>query len=59
MERTADQIVSAVFSLSSSTPHLFGDRLAAFEADLRSLLSETGDRFPQRTRAAGISLWRP
>ena len=59
VERTADQIVSAVFSLSSSTPHLFGDRLAAFEADLRRLLSETGDRFPQRTRAAGVSIWRP
>jgi hypothetical protein len=59
VERTADQIVSAVFSPSSSAPHLFGDRLAAFEADLRRLLNETGDRFPQRTRAAAISIWRP
>jgi 2-polyprenyl-3-methyl-5-hydroxy-6-metoxy-1,4-benzoquinol methylase len=59
VERTADQIVAAVFSLSSSTPHLFGDRLAAFEADLRRLLNETGDRFPQRVRPAGISIWRP
>lgn len=59
VERTADQVVSAVFSLSSSAPHLFGDRLPAFEADLRALLNETGDRFPQRTRSAGVSIWRP
>src|SRR4051794_15371949 len=34
VERTADEVVAAVFSLSGSAPHLFGPHLAAFEADL-------------------------
>ena len=33
VERTSDQIVAGIFSLSSSTPHLFGERRDAFEAD--------------------------
>ena len=40
MERTSDQIVAGIFSLSSSTPHLFGERRDAFEADLRRLLQD-------------------
>lgn len=38
LERTADQIVADTFSRSYAAPHLFGDRVAAFERDLRSLL---------------------
>lgn len=38
LERTADQIVADTFSRSYAAPHLFGDRQAAFERDLRSLL---------------------
>ncbi len=38
--RTADDIVAAYYSRSSSAPALFGNRLTAFEADLRRLLAE-------------------
>ena len=55
--RDADDIVAAVFSLSSSTPHLFGDRRAEFEAALRELL---GDRvFQERLGEIVIDVWRP
>jgi SAM-dependent methyltransferase len=37
--RTTDQVVSYVLSMSYAAPHLFGDRLADFEADLRALLA--------------------
>jgi hypothetical protein len=40
VERTSDQIVAGIFSLSSSTPYLFGERRHAFEVDLRRLLQE-------------------
>jgi len=61
VERSIDDIVSAVFSLSGSAPHLFEDRLGAFEADLRHLLqasSPTG-RFSERTREITLVIWRP
>ncbi|ONI81718.1 SAM-dependent methyltransferase [Actinosynnema sp. ALI-1.44] len=60
-ERTVDEIVSAVFSLSSSAPHLFADGLGAFETDLRHLLGETSPdgRFAERTSAVEIVIWRP
>lgn len=35
--RVTGGIVAAVFSLSSSTPHLFGDHRAEFETELRQL----------------------
>ena len=35
LERTVDDVVAHVFSLSGSAPHLFGDQLADFEHDLR------------------------
>jgi SAM-dependent methyltransferase len=38
--RDTDSVVSGGFSLSSSAPHLFGDRLEAFETELRTLLAE-------------------
>ena len=61
VERTADEVVSAVFSLSNSTPHLFGDRAAAFEADLRTLLghASAANVFSERTREVELVLWRP
>jgi len=61
VERGIDDVVSAVFSLSSSAPHLFADRLSAFEADLRHLLAEadgTG-RFAERPGAVEVVIWRP
>ncbi|HYN96926.1 MAG TPA: class I SAM-dependent methyltransferase [Pilimelia sp.] len=61
VDRGLDEIVAAVFSLSGSTPHLFGDRREAFADDLRQLLracSPSG-RFAERTREIGIAIWRP
>ncbi|MCO6010830.1 class I SAM-dependent methyltransferase [Actinoallomurus purpureus] len=61
VERGVDDIVSAVFSLSSSTPHLFAAELPTFEADLRRLLTQTSDsgRFSERTREIAVVVWRP
>lgn len=38
--RGIDDVVAWVYSLSSSAPHLFGERLSEFESDLRSLLRD-------------------
>ncbi|SDY06255.1 Methyltransferase domain-containing protein [Amycolatopsis xylanica] len=54
--REPDDIVASVFSLSSSAPHLFGDRLASFEADLRKLLG--GRVFSERTHDVSVDVWR-
>jgi SAM-dependent methyltransferase len=40
LDRTTEDIVAWVFSASSTAPHLFGDELGRFEADLRALLDE-------------------
>jgi hypothetical protein len=40
LDRSADDIVAWVFSASSTAPHLFGDRVREFEADLRAVLNE-------------------
>jgi SAM-dependent methyltransferase len=55
VERTADEVVAAVFSLSSSAPHLFGSRLAAFEADLRALLGP--GPFTETMREIDVDVW--
>ena len=57
--RTADQLVATVYSLSSSTPHLFGDRRAAFEAELRQVLHDAAPdgRFAEQTREIAVDLW--
>ncbi|WP_203434041.1 class I SAM-dependent methyltransferase [Jiangella asiatica] len=59
--RSADDVVASVLSLSSSAPHLFGDRLPAFEADLRGLLDAASPAglFSERTREVGLVIWRP
>jgi hypothetical protein len=61
VERTSDQIVAAIFSLSSSTPHLFGERRAAFEADLRRLLHDANHSgiFSEQMREIAADIWRP
>jgi SAM-dependent methyltransferase len=56
VERSADEVVAAVFSLSYAAPHLFGDRLPAFEADLRELLKEP---IRERRREISATVWRP
>ncbi len=60
-ERTEDQIVASVFSQSSAAPHLFGDRLDAFEADLRHMLrnASPGGRFSEQQRQVTADIWRP
>lgn len=61
VERSADEIVASVFSLSSSTPGLLGVRKVAFEADLRALLASVSPsgRFSERTRELALDIWRP
>jgi hypothetical protein len=36
--RDIDSVVDGLLSMSTSAPHLFGDRLEAFEQDARTLL---------------------
>jgi SAM-dependent methyltransferase len=61
VDRSVDELVSAVFSLSSSTPALFGTRLAAFEDDLRRLLHSASPDgwFAERCRDITVLVWRP
>ncbi|WP_062436240.1 class I SAM-dependent methyltransferase [Herbidospora daliensis] len=56
IDRTADDLVAWTFSRSDSAPHLFGDRLADFEHDLRTLLG--AGPYPERLPATEIRLWR-
>jgi SAM-dependent methyltransferase len=60
VERTEDEVVASVFSRSSGAPHLFGDRLGEFEAELRRLLRATAPdgRFAERSREIELVLWR-
>jgi SAM-dependent methyltransferase len=59
-DRNVDDIVAAVFSLSSSTPHLFGPDRSSFEADLRELLTEASDHghFSEQRREIEAVIWR-
>ncbi|MFI5585696.1 class I SAM-dependent methyltransferase [Amycolatopsis sp. NPDC051758] len=59
--RTADEVVAGVFSLSSAAPHLFGERQAAFEAELRELLRRVspGGVFSERLGEIAVDLWSP
>jgi SAM-dependent methyltransferase len=58
--RSADDLVAETFSLSSSAPHLFGDRLSQFEADLRRALAEASpdDAFAVRLPDNELKIWR-
>jgi SAM-dependent methyltransferase len=58
--RSEEDVVAAVFSLSSSAPHLFGDRLEAFECDLRALLRRASpDRtFHETARGVELRIWQ-
>jgi len=59
LDRTEDQVVASVFSLSSAAPHLFGDRLAAFESDLRGILRATSASgcLSERAREVALDIW--
>jgi SAM-dependent methyltransferase len=58
--RSIDDVVASVFSLSSAAPHLFGDRLAIFETELRELLAGATPegRFSEQMREIAVDVWR-
>lgn len=60
LDRSEDDVVASVYSRSSSAPHLFGERLADFEAELRDLLRRTAPdgRFNERAREIELVIWR-
>jgi SAM-dependent methyltransferase len=59
VERSQDDVVAAVFANSARAPHLFGDRLAEFEAELRALLTVASPtaRFAEQTGDAELRIW--
>lgn len=59
LERTSDDVVAGVFSMSFSAPHLFGARRAAFESDVRLLLREVSPsgRFSERLPGTEVFVW--
>lgn len=54
--RSEDDVVASVFSQSFSAPHLFGERVGEFEADLRALLRGRGP-FIERPRSITATVW--
>jgi SAM-dependent methyltransferase len=60
LERSVDDQVAHVFSQSQYAPHLFGERLAEFEAELRELLAQASPAglFSERTIDTELRIWR-
>lgn len=60
VDRTTDEVVASVFSLSYATPQLFGDRVGQFEQELRALLKEVSPtgRFSEQLREIAVEFWR-
>jgi len=60
VERTVDEIAASIYSLSGSAPHLFGDRLDRFDAELRKLLADAAvdGRFSEQMRSIALDIWR-
>lgn len=60
LERSQDDVVAAVYSVSYSAPHLFGERLAEFDEDLRALLRRTSPTglFSEVEPSSEIFVWR-
>lgn len=62
LARSIDDVVAEVFSMSSTAPHLFGDRRPQFEQDLREVLraaAGSGRTFGVRLPDNELKLWRP
>lgn len=59
LERTWDEVVAGMFSMSYAAPHLFGPRLDAFEAELRRLLraASPSGRFSERRPGTEVCVW--
>ncbi len=60
VERTADEVVALVFSISSTAPHLFGDRRSDYETDVRRVLASASPsgRFSVRLPDNIVRIWR-
>jgi ubiquinone/menaquinone biosynthesis C-methylase UbiE len=60
IEQTVDDIVARVFSVSSTAPHLFGDRREGFERELREVLAHASPagRFAVRLPDNILRIWR-
>ena len=60
VERTADQVASSVYSLSSSAPHLFDERLDEFDKELRRLLAQSSAEglFCEQMGSITLDIWR-
>lgn len=61
VNRSADEVVASVFSLSYAAPHLFGDRAGQFEQELRRVLTQVSPagQFSEQMREIAVDLWRP
>lgn len=58
-ERSEEEIVASVFSLSWAAPHLFADRIGKFETELRRLLRRAAPdgRFAESAREIELVIW--
>jgi len=56
VERSEDVVVASVFSQSFSAPHLFGEHVGEFEAELRALLHGRGPFF-EHPRSITLTVW--
>jgi hypothetical protein len=59
LTRTIDDLVAQRFSSSATAPHLFGNRLESFEADLREVLEDASPTglFSVRLPDNVLSIW--
>jgi SAM-dependent methyltransferase len=57
---TVEDVVAAYYSSSGTAPHLFGDRLPEFEAELRHVLADASPSglFAVRTGDTELRVWR-
>lgn len=60
LERSVEDLVAWVYSMSGSAPHLFGERRATFEEDLRRLLHEASAEglFSEQPPDTEVFIWR-
>jgi ubiquinone/menaquinone biosynthesis C-methylase UbiE len=58
-ERSEEEVVASVFSLSWAAPHLFAERIGKFETELRRLLRRASPegRFAERAREIELVIW--
>jgi hypothetical protein len=60
VQRSVDEVRASIYSLSSSTPHLFGVAFDAFDARLRALLDQATSNgvFSERLPGITVDIWR-